>query len=67
MTVDSDVPIFAAQYHDAIMYRALMYYGEFEGDGTVIATAQSEADRELGALEAAQLPGISMHCSGSLA
>lgn len=64
---DTDVPIFAAQYHDAIMYRALMYYGEFEGDGTVIATGQSEAERELATMEAFYLPRIGARTTGALA
>lgn len=56
LTENGDLPIFPARYHDAIMYRALMMYGEFEGDATVIATGQSEFMRELGPLEAANLP-----------
>lgn len=64
---NEDEPIFAAQYHDAIMYRALMYYGEFEGDATVIATAQSEAERELSALEGFYLPPMSACGAGALA
>jgi hypothetical protein len=64
---DNDVPIFAAQYHDAIMWRAMMFYGEFEGDGTVMATAQSEAEREVAAMESAYLPGMTMRNSRPLA
>lgn len=67
LAADADLPIFAARYHDAIVYRALMMYGEFEGDATVIATGQSEFMRELAPLEASQLPVISMSGAGPLA
>lgn len=62
---NGDTPIFPARYHDAIMYRALMLYGEFEGDATVIATGQSEFMRELAPLEAANLP--TMRAAGPMA
>lgn len=65
LAVDADTPIFPAQYHDAIVYRALMFYGEFEGDATVIATGQSEFMRELANLESRYLP--QMHACGPLA
>lgn len=64
---NTDEPLFAAQYHDTIMYRALMLYGEFEGDATVIATGQSEFDRELSAMEAFYLPRMSACGAGALA
>lgn len=67
MTIDTDVPIFAAQYHDVIMWRALMMYGEFEGDPSVIGTGQTEAERVLDAMEARYLPGITMRGAGALA
>jgi hypothetical protein len=67
MKADTDTPIFAARFHDAIMYRALFYYGEFEGDGTVMATAQTELDRELAPMESLYLPSITMRATGALA
>jgi hypothetical protein len=67
LAANTDVPIFAARYHDAIVYRALMLYGEFEADGTVIAVGQTEAERELNAMEGFYLPGMSMSTTGALA
>lgn len=67
MTRDTDVPIFAARYHDAIMYRALMSYGEFEGDATVMATAQTELARELDGMESFYLPKMTIRQTGSMA
>lgn len=67
MLANTDTPIFAARYHDAILYRALFSYGEFEGDATVMATAQSELDRELAGMESFYLPKMTMRCTGALA
>lgn len=67
MESGDDVPIFPAQHHEAIMYRALMFYGQFEGDATVIATGMTEFDRELATLEGAELPRMGTCGAGPLA
>lgn len=53
---NADTPIFAARFHDAIMWRAMMYYGEYEGDATVFSAAQNELKPIIGQMEAAYLP-----------
>lgn len=67
MTADGDVPAFAARFHNVIVYRALMLYGEFEGDPSVIGASQTETERELDAMESFYLPGMTMAGSGPLA
>jgi hypothetical protein len=52
----NDVPIFAAKFHDAIVQRALMFYGGFEGDAGVFAAAQTEFQRLLAQMEGVYLP-----------
>jgi hypothetical protein len=51
-----DVPIFAAKFHDAIVQRALMFYGAFEGDAGVFASAQTEFQRLLAQMEGVYMP-----------
>lgn len=53
---DDDVPLFPARFHDAIVYRALMFYGEYEGDGNTFNTGQAECNRYLQMLESEYLP-----------
>jgi hypothetical protein len=53
---NTDVPPFAARYHDAIVYRALMLYAQFEGDVSVLSYAQAECARVIGDMENAYLP-----------
>lgn len=67
MAADSDTPIFEARFHDTITYRALFYYGEFEGDATVLGTSQTELARELEPMESYYLPKMTMGCGGALA
>ena len=67
MATDTDAPIFDARYHNTVMYRALFYYGQFEGDAPVMATAQSECDRELEPMEATYLPKLFVGGCGALA
>jgi hypothetical protein len=56
MLANDDTPIFAAKFHDVIVWRALMYYGEYEGDASVHATGQSETSRILGEMESVYMP-----------
>lgn len=53
---NADVPLFAAKYHRVIVYRALMFYAEYEGDATTFAAAQSECARLIGMMEGQYLP-----------
>lgn len=52
----SDVPIFAPKFHDAIVQRALMFYGAFEGDAGVFGAAQTEFSRILSQMESVYMP-----------
>lgn len=56
LTADGDVPIFAAQLHDVIVYRAMMLYGEYEGDPSTFQTGQTECARILSEMESRYLP-----------
>lgn len=60
LTANTDVPIFAARFHDVIVQRALMLYGIYEGDATVHAAAQAECMRILGQMESFYLPDITI-------
>lgn len=53
---NEDQPIFAAKFHDAIVQRALMFYGAYEGDASVFASAQTEFQRLLGQMEGVYMP-----------
>lgn len=53
---DTDVPCFAAKYHDIIVYRAMQLYGAFEGDSAVFTFGQAECARILSQMETQYLP-----------
>lgn len=52
----TDMPVFAAKFHNAIVQRALMFYGAFEGDAGVFGAAQTEFNRILAQMEGVYLP-----------
>lgn len=58
MTVDASVPILPAQFHMAIVWRALMFYGAFENAPEVYSHAINEYNRILSRMEINQLPEI---------
>ena len=64
MTTDADAttgtPIFPRQFHQAIMWRALMLYGGFETASAVYAHAKQEYGRLMIGLRNDQLPAIEM-------
>lgn len=60
LAANDDTPIFAARFHDAIVYRALMLYGERDGDQTTFSAAQIEFKRIMAKLEREYLPDITM-------
>jgi hypothetical protein len=62
---NGDAPIFKAKFHDAVFYRALMLYAEYEEAGTVHAAAQAECLRIVGTMEDAYLPEL--EASGPMA
>lgn len=65
LAANADIPVLPAKFHEAIVWRALMYYGEYEGAGAVVAVGQSEFERVLSAMELLNLPG--MTAEGTLA
>lgn len=56
----SDTPVLPTQYHRAIMYRAMMFYGVFEAAGEIFQMGQSEFNRLISRLELDQLPDIDL-------
>lgn len=66
LVTNDDAPIFAARFHNAIVYRALMLYGQFEGDATVMAVGQTEFQRDLAPMENFYLPSMGI-CNRPLA
>ena len=59
LLTNSDTPALPARFHEAIVYRALMLYAEFEGDASLFASAQSEFSRWLSQIERSNLPSFS--------
>jgi hypothetical protein len=62
---NADIPLIPAQYHDIIMWRALIFYGEFESAQEHLSTGEAEYKRLLRSLEARELPNLTI--AGSLA
>lgn len=56
MVRNDDTPIFAARFHSILVHRALMFYGEYEGDPNTFGVGQTECARFLDMLEDAYLP-----------
>lgn len=56
MVANADIPVFGARFHDAVMWRAMMFYAEFEGDSTVYASAQNELKPLIAQMEDQYLP-----------
>jgi hypothetical protein len=55
MTADADVPILP-DYHMVLVWKALEYYGAFEGAGDVYSHGQNEFTSLVAKLEVSQLP-----------
>jgi hypothetical protein len=55
MAANADEPVFPAAFHDAITWRALMYYAAYEGDASLYATAQNDFNEEFAKLEMDQV------------
>jgi hypothetical protein len=56
MSANGDLPVIPAAFHDAIVWRAVMFYAGYESDPSLYASAQREFQEVLAALEADQLP-----------
>ena len=60
MTANSDEPGMPNEYHMAIVWKALMYYGAYESAPEVYQSAEKEYKRILSKLRLNQLPGMTM-------
>jgi hypothetical protein len=65
MSANSDEPLIPAQFHMAMVWKALMYYAADQGAAEVYTSAQTEFTRLMGKLETDQLPRIRL--GGALA
>lgn len=58
LAVDDDVPELPAQYHMAIVYRALMLYARYEAAAEIYSDAEMNYKRFLRRIELNQLPTV---------
>lgn len=58
MAADADVPILPVQYHMAIVYRAMMFYGMFYAAGEVYQRGETEFTKMMMRLRSDRLPDI---------
>ena len=58
LTLLTDIPRLPSQYHMAIVYRAMMFYGAFEAASEVFSLGQSEFNKMINRLESQYLPEI---------
>jgi hypothetical protein len=58
MAANADVPAMPAQFHMAIVYKALISYGNYEEDGFVIARAERELKKFMRKLSADRLTEV---------
>ena len=65
LAADADIPSLPAQYHEAIVWRALMLYGSFEGAVESYDRGKDEYKRIMAPLEAGRLPEVGF--AGALA
>lgn len=55
---DTDIPILPPQYQMIIVWKALQYYGQYEGAGDALERGKQEFDRIMLLLEKDQMPHI---------
>lgn len=60
MTANADEPLFPRQYHLAIMWKALMYYGTYENAPEAFTSGERNYARLMLKLEANQLPSVKL-------
>lgn len=65
LVADADVPALPAKHHMAIVYRALMMYGMYEGAPDAVQRGQVEFDKLMRRIRVDQLPDIGF--TGALA
>jgi len=65
LSVDADIPEMPEQFHEAIVYRALMLYARYESAAEIYSDAEQNYKRWMGQLRDHQLPGVTL--SGPLA
>lgn len=58
MTLDSDTPSLPTQYHMAIVYRAMMFYGAYHAANEVYQHGQTEFKRIMARITTDRLPDI---------
>lgn len=56
MALDADVPSLPTQYQMAIVYRAMMFYGRYEGAPDVYSAGETEFNRLMARMMADRLP-----------
>jgi hypothetical protein len=60
LSASTDIPSLPVEYHRAIIYRAMMFYGAYEAAGEVFQQGQSEFNKVFARLELNQLPKINL-------
>lgn len=58
MTANNDVPVIPAEFHDIIMWRALMFYAAYEQDGALLLSSQDQYRSMLVELMRKELPDL---------
>jgi hypothetical protein len=56
LTVDADTPALPSKHHMAIVYRALMMYGMYEGAPDAVQRGQMEFNKLMNRIRIDQLP-----------
>lgn len=65
MAADVDIPAMPARFHMLIVYQAMQYYAQYEGDEYVRQTSEREYTKMMGRMAIAQLPEVTV--GGALA
>ena len=65
MTADADSPAMPARFHMLIVYQAMQYYAQYEGDEYMRQTSEREYSKMMGRMTIAQLPEMTL--GGALA
>jgi len=61
LTADSDTPSYIpAEFHEVVVFKAMVKYGMYEAAGEVVARGREESDRVLAALTSDYLPPVTM-------
>lgn len=60
LAADADTPVLPSQFHMAIIYRAMMYYGTSEAAPEVYDEGQMEFNKMMGRIALQQLPEIEL-------